>query len=180
MILGSVVRDYRKKGKLTLKMVAAKAGVSEGFLSQVENNVNSPSVETLMKICDAIGVNASDILNKVEKQEKLVLMHSSDWKDVDVPHTGFATFRFFPPENRTVIDSAILVVEPGTSIPVRKNIKNAQELLCILKGSLELIHSDRNLQLKKGDTVHFWSEPTKQKITNKSKELATVLWVGTL
>ena len=69
MILGSVVRDYRKKGKLTLKMVAAKAGVSEGFLSQVENNVNSPSVETLMKICDAIGVNASDILNKVEKQE---------------------------------------------------------------------------------------------------------------
>ena len=180
MNLGSVVRDYRKKGKLTLKMVASKARVSEGFLSQVENNVNSPSVETLMRICDAIGINASDILNRIEKQEKLVMLRRSDWRDVDIPHTGFATHRFFPPENRTVIDSAILVVEPETSIPVRKNIKNAQELLCVLNGSIELVHGERTIQLEKGDTVHFWSEPKKQSITNKSKDLTTVLWVGTM
>lgn len=180
MNLGTVVRDYRKKRNLTLKKVAAKAGISEGFLSQVENNVNSPSVETLMKICGAIGVNASDILNRIEKQERLVLLRRSDWKDVDVPHTGFATHRFFPPENRAVIDSAILVMEPGTSIPVRKNIKNGQELLCVLKGSLELVYGERTIGLGKGDTVHFWSEPTRQMITNKSNERTTVLWVGTL
>ena len=180
MNLGTVVRDYRKKRNLTLKKVAAKAGISEGFLSQVENNVNSPSVETLMKICGAIGVNASDILNRIEKQEKLVLLRRNDWKDVDVSHTGFATHRFFPPENRTVIDSAILVIEPGTSIPVRKNIKNGQELLCVLKGSLELVYGERNIELEKGDTVHFWSEPTKQMIRNKSSERTTVLWVGTI
>ena len=180
MNLGTVVRDYRKKKNLTLKKVAAKAGISEGFLSQVENNVNSPSVETLMKISDAIGVNASDILNKIEKQERLVLLRRRDWKDVDVPHTGFATHRFFPPENRAVIDSAILIIEPGTSIPVRKNIKNGQELLCVLNGSLELIYGDRNIELEKGDTVHFWSEPTKQMIRNKSSDRTTVLWVGTL
>ena len=180
MNLGTVVRDYRKKRNLTLKKVAAKAGISEGFLSQVENNVNSPSVETLMKICGAIGVNASDILDRIEKQEKLVLLRRSDWKDVDVPHTGFATHRFFPPENRAVIDSAILVIEPGTSIPVRKNIKNGQELLCVLKGSLELAYGERTIELGKGDTVHFWSEPTKQMIRNKSKDLTTVLWVGTI
>jgi transcriptional regulator with XRE-family HTH domain len=180
MNLGTVVRDYRKKKNLTLKKVAAKAGISEGFLSQVENNVNSPSVETLMKICGAIGVNAGDILNRIEKQEKLVLLRRNDWKDVDIPHTGFATRRFFPPENRTVIDSAILVIEPGTSIPVRKNIKNGQELLCVLKGSLELVHGERVIELEKGDIVHFWSEPTKQKIMNKSSDRTTVLWVGTL
>jgi transcriptional regulator with XRE-family HTH domain len=180
MNLGTVVRDYRKKKNLTLKKVAAKAGISEGFLSQVENNVNSPSVETLVKICGAIGVNAGDILNRIEKQEKLVLLRRDDWKDVDIPHTGFATRRFFPPENRTVIDSAILVIEPGTSIPVRKNIKNGQELLCVLKGSLELVHGERVIELEKGDIVHFWSEPTKQKIMNKSSDRSTVLWVGTL
>ena len=180
MNLGTVFRDYRKKRKLTLKKVATKAGISEGFLSQVENNVNSPSVETLMKICNAIGVNASDILNKIEKQERLVLLRRRDWKDVDVPHTGFATHRFFPPENRAVIDSAILIIEPGTSIPVRKNITNGQELLCVLNGSLELMYGDRNIELEKGDTVHFWSEPTKQMIRNKSSDRTTVLWVGTL
>ena len=180
MNLGTVVRDYRKKRNLTLKKVAAIAGISEGFLSQVENNVNSPSVETLMKICGAIGVTASDILNRIEKQEKLVLFRRRDWKELDIPHTGFATHRFFPPENRRVIDSAILVLEPGSSIPVRKNIKNGQELLCVLKGSLELVHGGHTVELQEGDTVHFWSEPTKQMIMNKGSDRTTVLWVGTI
>ncbi|MBW2001554.1 MAG: helix-turn-helix transcriptional regulator, partial [Deltaproteobacteria bacterium] len=44
MNLGSLIRRYRKEKRLTLRAVAEKAGISEGFLSQVENDVNSPSV----------------------------------------------------------------------------------------------------------------------------------------
>ena len=58
MNMGSLIRRHRKERKLTLKSVAEKAGISEGFLSQVENNVNSPSVDTLVRICDSIEVNS--------------------------------------------------------------------------------------------------------------------------
>ena len=58
MNLGSVLRKHRKELKLTMKEVAEKARISEGFLSQIENNVNTPSVDTLMNICGAMGVNA--------------------------------------------------------------------------------------------------------------------------
>ena len=78
------------------------------------------------------------------------------------------------------IDSAILAVASGKSIPVRKNIKNCQEVLCVLKGSLELVHDKSTVRMKQGDSVHFWAEPKKQRIVNISTEVAFVLWVGTL
>jgi transcriptional regulator with XRE-family HTH domain len=180
MNLGSLIRRHRKENKLTLKAVAEKAGISEGFLSQVENNVNSPSVDTLIKICSGIGINAGALLDQIKNQERLIVIRRSEWDDVDLPHTGFATRRFFSPENRTFIDSAILVIKPGKSIPVRKNIKNGQEVLCLLKGSLELFHGEQTLQLTEGDATHFWSEPNGQRITNRTKSLAIALWVGTL
>ena len=180
MNMGSLIRRHRKERKFTLKAVAEKAGISEGFLSQVENNVNSPSVDTLVRICDSIDVNAGDLLNEIKNQEKLVVIRKSDWDDIDFSHTGFATRRFFSPEKRTVIDSAILLIEPGKSIPIRKDIKNAQEVLCILKGSLELVHGEHTIQMVEGDTVHLWSDTKSQRITNTSEELAVALWVGTL
>jgi transcriptional regulator with XRE-family HTH domain len=180
MNLGALIRRCRKERNLTLKTVAEKAGVSEGFLSQVENAVNSPSVETLIRVCDAIGVYAGDLINQINRQERLVVIRKSDWADVDLPHTGFVTRRFFAPENRNVLDSAVLVLQPEKSIPVRKGIKNGQEILCVLKGSLELIYGDRTLQLSEGDTVHYWSNTDNQSITNRTGELAIALWVGTL
>jgi len=180
MNIGTLIRRCRKERKLTLKTVAEKASISEGFLSQVENDVNSPSVDTLIRICNAIGVNAGDLISQVSKQEKIVLIRKSEWDDIDLSHTGFVTRRFFPPEYRTVIDSSILVVNAGKSIPVRKNIKNGQEILCVLKGSIELILSEETLALVEGDSVHYWSNPESQKITNTSNTTSFVLWVGTL
>jgi len=180
MNLGTILRKHRKEKKLTLKAVAEGAGISEGFMSQIENNVNAPSLDTLINICNTIGINAGDVLNQVEKQEKLVLIRKSEWDDVDLPHSGFVTRRFFSPENRTVIDSSILVIEPGKSIPVRKNIKNGQEVLCVLKGTVELLHGEQTLQLLEGDSVHYWSIPEKQMVTNRNAMRSVVLWVGTL
>jgi transcriptional regulator with XRE-family HTH domain len=178
--LGALIRRYRKEKKFTLKSVAEKAGISEGFLSQVENSVSSPSVDTLISICNALGINAGDLLNQANTQEKLVVLRRGEWDDIEVPKTGFVTRRFFSPENRAVLDTAIIFLKPDVLIPVRKNIKNGQELLCVLKGSLELIRGPETVKLSEGDCVHFWANPAKQHITNRGKDLAVVLWVGTL
>ncbi|MCD6569282.1 MAG: helix-turn-helix domain-containing protein [Deltaproteobacteria bacterium] len=180
MNLGSALRKRRKEQRLTLKAVAEKAGISEGFLSQVENDVNSPSVETLVNICNAIGIEAGDVIRQAQNQEMLVIIRKSDWEDVELPSSGFVTRRFFSPENRRVIDSSVLAIEPGKSIPARKNIKNSQEVLCVLKGSVELVHGGKTLKLSKGDSVHYWSIQQREIIINKGRGLAVVLWVGTL
>jgi len=78
MSLGSVLRKKRKEHKLTLKTVSERAGISEGFLSQVENDVNAPSVYTLMSICKAINIEPGDVLKQSEDQEKLVIIKKSE------------------------------------------------------------------------------------------------------
>ena len=180
MNVGTVIRKHRKKDKLTLRVVAETAGISEGFLSQIENNVNSPSVDTLVKICNAIGINAGDVLNQVENQEKIIVVYKKDWNEIEIPRTGFATRHLFSPEERTDLDSAILAIDPGKSIPVRKNIKNSQEVLSILKGKIELILGDEKIILNEGDSAHYFTNPENQKVTNVSKNRSLVLWVGTL
>lgn len=180
MNLGSILRQKRKDRKLTLKTIAEKAGISEGFLSQVENDVSSPSVDTLVNICNAVGIEAGEVFKEAEKQERLVVIRKSDWEEVELPASGFSTRRFFSPENRKIIDSSIIAIEPEKSIPARKNVKNTQEVLCVLKGSVELLHGGESYQLFEGDSVHYWSIQQREVISNRSQGLTVVLWVGTL
>ncbi len=180
MNLGHIIRKERKKRKLTLKAVAEKAGISQGFLSQIENDVNSPSVDTLVNICSAIGLEVSNVLKQAEKQERIIVIRKSEWKEVEFPPSGFVTRRFFSPQNRSAIDSSVLVIKPGGTIPVRKKIRNSQEALSILQGSVELSHGNDHVQLNQGDSAHFWSVPESQRITNNSRSPAVVFWVGTL
>ena len=181
MNLGSLLRKKRKEEGLTLKQVAEKAGISEGFLSQVENDVSSPSVDSLVKICNAIALNAGDLIREAEKKERFVVIRKSEWEDVEIPSSRFVTRRFFAPDNRELIDSSVMALEPGASIPGRKNLKRSQEILCVLKGTVELMCGSETVNLFEGDSVHYyWSAPEKQMITNRSKGLSVVLWVGTL
>jgi transcriptional regulator with XRE-family HTH domain len=178
--LGVLLRSHRKQRGLTLKAVAERAGISEGFLSQVENNVKTPSLESLMAICRALGVDAGELMSRLQNQARLFVIRRDEWDEVDLPHTGFATRRFCPPEAREAVDSAVLFIAPGRSIPVRKGVKNGQEILCVLQGTLELVHGDEVVTLRRGDAVHLWTEPSRQAVTNRGRGLAVVLWVGTL
>ena len=180
MNIGTLLRKHRKEAQLTLKVVAEKASISEGFLSQVENDVNSPSVDTLIRICKALKVDAGELLTMASKKEKIVRIKRTDWEDIDISHTGFATRRFLPPEDRTVIDSSILVIEQAITIPVRKNVKNGQELLCVLRGDVTFKLGEESYDLTEGDCVHFWTNPAHQKITNTGSGRCYIFWAGTL
>jgi transcriptional regulator with XRE-family HTH domain len=54
--VGGQVRRRRRERNLTLAQVAASTGLNVGYLSQVENNKASPSLETLAALADALDV----------------------------------------------------------------------------------------------------------------------------
>ncbi len=63
---------------------------------------------------------------------------------------------------------------------MRKNIRNSQELLVVMRGKVELELGDENIMLSEGDAIHYWSNPAHQKIHGKSAPNSFVIWVGTL
>jgi uncharacterized cupin superfamily protein len=59
-------------------------------------------------------------------------------------------------------------------------VKSGQEVLTLLQGSLQLLHGSETVELVAGDSIHMWTEPRQQSITNIGQSTAVVLWVGTL
>ena len=65
--IGSAIRERRKTLGFTLSNVSEKTGVSLGYLSQIELGKNSASIETLYRICLALGIKMSDLFQAVQR-----------------------------------------------------------------------------------------------------------------
>jgi len=66
--IGRSIRDRRKALDLTLAPVAARSGVSVGYLSQVELGKNNASIETLYRICMAVRTPLSELFQCIERE----------------------------------------------------------------------------------------------------------------
>jgi PleD family two-component response regulator/DNA-binding Xre family transcriptional regulator len=65
--LGSAIRERRKGLGLTLQSMSHRTGVSLGYLSQIELGKNSASIETLYRICLALGIKMSELFQAVQR-----------------------------------------------------------------------------------------------------------------
>ena len=66
-MLGRELRKARTKAKLTQEQLAAKAGLTREYVSILENNRRSPTVDTLFALCKALRVKPSNLIRRVEK-----------------------------------------------------------------------------------------------------------------
>jgi transcriptional regulator with XRE-family HTH domain len=66
-MLGDQLKKAREGADLTQEKLAFEAGVDRTYVSQLEHNKKSPTVDVLFRICDAIGVKASEVIANVEK-----------------------------------------------------------------------------------------------------------------
>ena len=55
---------------MSQEQLAFTAGIDRTYLSELENNHKSPTVEMLLKICEALGVAAADMIARVEKERR--------------------------------------------------------------------------------------------------------------
>ena len=77
MNIGHRIRRLRKARKLTLEELARTTALSQPFLSQIERDIKNPSVETLSRICDALGVTLAEFFSSGTLQpdtDRLVLV----------------------------------------------------------------------------------------------------------
>lgn len=68
MNLGTRVREARILRGISLRKLAKKVGVSASFISQVEQDKCQPSLDTLRRIADALGVTTSYLLETQDQE----------------------------------------------------------------------------------------------------------------
>lgn len=64
---GKVLKDQRTKKALSQDALSADSDLDRTYISQLERGRRMPSIETLFKIAQALGVTASAIIREVEK-----------------------------------------------------------------------------------------------------------------
>lgn len=69
-MLGDVLRKAREDAGMTQETLSFEADLDRTYISHLENDKKSPTVEVLFRIADALGVKASELLARVEKSRK--------------------------------------------------------------------------------------------------------------
>ncbi len=69
-MLGDELRKARERAGLTQEDLAFKARIHRTYVSQLERDRKSPTLAVLFRICDALGVSASRLIARVERQSK--------------------------------------------------------------------------------------------------------------
>lgn len=69
-MLGDELRKARVATGLTQEELSFRAGVHRTYVSMLERDLKSPTVATLFLICDALGISAGDLVDRVDKARK--------------------------------------------------------------------------------------------------------------
>ena len=72
MEIGSKIKELRMKNGLTQEELADRSELSKGFISQLENDVTSPSISTLEDILQCLGMTLNEFFAEVPQPPQIV------------------------------------------------------------------------------------------------------------
>lgn len=173
MNVGERIRAARTERGITVAALAERSGLSKGLISQVETGKTSPSIATLEKLADGLGIPAAYLLLK-------------DCDAIKVVREAERTVYHFGPEQIkvAVLTSAsaramrAILVEfpPGTSTGNAMHAHAGEEWHLVLEGEVTAIQADREVRLHAGDTFH-WKGCIPHRVINTGTVTAKVLAV---
>lgn len=84
MTVGDILKDYRKKNKISQDKFSDKSGISKGYISMLENNTNArnnkpiaPTIEMLKKIAFGMDIGLDELLVLTDGKQKISLTDES-------------------------------------------------------------------------------------------------------
>lgn len=173
MEIGKKVKQYRTQNGLTLEELASRTELTKGFLSQIENDLTSPSISTLGDIVEALGMDMSSFF-KEEDSEQFVFTSEDYFVD---DKEGSKITWIVPNAQKNEMEPIVLELEPGASsnevLP-----HEGEELGYVLSGKVTMVMGDERITVKKGQTFYINGD-IEHVLINDHNQKARVLWVCT-
>ncbi|MDE2793053.1 MAG: XRE family transcriptional regulator [Paracoccaceae bacterium] len=149
--VGIPLRNRRKELGLTLQAVADGAGLSVGFISQVERDLTSPSLTSLLAIARVLDIGVADILVAPGGESPMTRQFRRPVYGPDPEIFGYE--RISANFSGHVLSGVIIHESPGyRSEPIRHE---GEELFYMLEGSITVEIDGECTVLHPGDSIHF-------------------------
>ncbi|ORW18758.1 hypothetical protein AWC19_18440 [Mycobacterium palustre] len=172
--MGGRIKQLRRRRNVTLRELAAAAGVSESFVSQVERGVANPSMATLSRIAEALNTSLSSLFVGVESTGGVV--RAGARKRMAHPAGTVEDYLLTPESAKTmqIIYSVVAEGEGSGSEPYAHGAE--EECVVVISGQLEVGVDDQLHLLHTGDALTF-DPKSPHSYRNPGPGTTTSLWV---
>ncbi|WP_417447256.1 helix-turn-helix domain-containing protein [Kangiella sp.] len=174
LLSGKRIRDLRRRKGLNLQELSDKAGISVGFLSQVERDKATPSLGTLAQLASVLGVHVeyfiartkpTDSITRSQNRERFAVADSSlSYEQISTNLPG------------GTLTSLMIFVPVGYVSEIARH--SGEEMLVVIEGSIKQTLGDSTFVLNSGDTLHFMGD-TPHSFANPGDVPAKLVWTGT-
>lgn len=175
MKIGEKIKLLRMQHNLTQEELADRSELTKGFISQVERELTSPSIATLVDILQSLGTSLQDFFNH-EVPEKVVF--SKD--DVAVKSDAELKSEFswlVPNAQKNAMEPILVHIDPHGRTAI-DDPHDGEEFGYVLKGQVHLHIGSRKLRVRTGEAFYFPAQEAHYLVNNSTKS-ASVLWVST-
>jgi transcriptional regulator with XRE-family HTH domain len=180
--LGSKIRALRRQRGLTLQDVSNRTGLSKPLLSQIENDLASPPIATLLKISKALGVSIGYFFQEVPASERIVVVRRQQRSGGVMvriqEEAGKVAYRYEAlayPRSDKQMEPFLVEIEPRAEEDLLYYHKG-EEFLYVLSGKVEFRAAEEVHTLGPGDSLYFDSDiPHAIRAVGKGKAKALVV-----
>ena len=170
--IGERLRALREERNISMRALATRSGLSANALSMIERGKASPSVSTLYKLAEALGISITTFFSSDAERKQVVFLKSDSRA-----HMSFTrgVFEGLGGENFVGrVEPFMLTLENSANSGPRSMTHTGHEFVFCLRGELEYQVERQLYQLEAGDSLLFAAH-LKHKWRNAGKNVATAI-----
>src|SRR5690554_861497 len=135
MNIGEKIKRLRIRNGLTQEELANRSELTKGFISQIERDLTSPSIATLVDILECLGTNLRDFF--ADGVQEKVVFTKNDVFETDNPNLKHQVKWIVPNAQKNMMEPIIIHLEQGGSSEV-EDPHEGEEFGYVLSGSVFL------------------------------------------
>ena len=173
MKIGEKIRRLRQQYGLTQKELADRCELSKGFISQLENDITSPSIATLVDILTCLGTDLKTFFD--DDSEQKVVFGPADCSVRRDEKRNSEIVWLVPTAQKNLMEPIRLTLGPGGST-VPDAPHEGEEFGFVLKGEITLHLGNKTYGAKAGESFYYQSGRQHYISSEKGAE---IIWVST-
>ena len=171
MDIGAKLKELRILKGLTQEELADRAELSKGFISQLERDLTSPSIATLMDILQCLGTSIGEFFNETPEEQIVGKTDYFEKHDLELKNE---IKWIIPNAQKNMMEPILLTLEPGGET-YPDNPHEGEEFGYVLQGNISIHIGSKTYKAKKGESFYFVSD---KKHYLSSKAGAVLIWVS--
>lgn len=152
--IGEKIRKLRKIRGITLKKMAEDTGMSYSYLSELENNKHSVTIDNLQKLAMYFQIDMIHFLEKMERKSVLIRRENRNCVTTD----DGIVFQAISTEDSKSMQITFVVLPPNSPKKEERRIHKhpqGEEFITVTKGEVIVAIEEEKYLLKEGDSVIF-------------------------